>query len=396
MIRRILLAALMFGSAASLPCRAESIPIGERLTLPSMTMGEERTILVSLPESYGWSAQKYPVLYLTDAQWQFEQTRASAAFLARNGMMPEIIIIGVTSTDRTSDLYATRADFKDRDRIILFPASGHADRFLDFMEKELIPWSDAKYRTAPLRILAGHSAGGNFALHVMRVKPTLFQTIIAASPWLAWDERNELKQLLPFLASSDVRARTLFFTSADEGPEMKTNIEALTLALHARKDAFLRWDSVRYPNESHDSAVLKSYYDAFRMIFAGWSYPRDPESGLLAGSLDDLKSYYAKLGERLGFPLVPPEATVNELGYQFLQTGRLDDSLTVFRFNRDLNPTSANVWDSLGDALDHSGKMDDALASYRKAVSLAEANGDPNISEFRKHVARLRAQPKSD
>jgi predicted alpha/beta superfamily hydrolase len=182
--------------------------------------------------------------------------------------MPAVIIVGVTNTDRTSDLYATHADFKDNGRTILFPTSGHADRFLEFLEKELIPWTEAKYRTAPLRILAGHSAGGNFALHAMRVRPALFQTIIAASPWLAWDDRNELKQLVPFLAGADVRARTLFFTSGNEGPEMKANLDTLTVALQSRKDQFLRWDSAAYPNETHDSVVLKSYYDALRMVFA--------------------------------------------------------------------------------------------------------------------------------
>jgi predicted alpha/beta superfamily hydrolase len=359
-------------------------------------MGEERTIFVSLPGSYAGSTQKYPVLYLTDAQWQFEQTRATVTFLARNGLMPAVIIVGVTNTDRTSDLYATHADFKDNGRTILFPTSGHADRFLEFLEKELIPWTEAKYRTAPLRILAGHSAGGNFALHAMRVRPALFQTIIAASPWLAWDDRNELKQLVPFLAGADVRARTLFFTSGNEGPEMKANLDTLTVALQSRKDQFLRWDSAAYPNETHDSVVLKSYYDALRMVFAGWSYPRDPQSGSMKDSLDDLKAHYAKLGDRLGFPLVPPEGAVNQLGYQYLQQEDLNASLAVFRYNAEQYPGSPNVWDSLGDALDRAGKKDEALASYRKAVSLAEANGDPNLKAFRDNLARFAGQTKSD
>ena len=55
----------------------------------------------------------------------------------------------------------------------------------------------------------------------------------------------------------------------------------------------------------------------------------------------------------------------------------------------ELYPESANVWDSLGDALDSAGKKDEALTSYRKAVSLAEANGDPNLEHFKKQAARL-------
>jgi enterochelin esterase-like enzyme len=67
-------------------------------------LSEERTVFVSLPASYTRSVQKYPVLYLTDAQWQFEQTRATATFLARNGLIPEMIIVAVTNTDRARPL----------------------------------------------------------------------------------------------------------------------------------------------------------------------------------------------------------------------------------------------------------------------------------------------------
>lgn len=47
------------------------------------------------------------------------------------------------------------------------------------------------------------------------------------------------------------------------------------------------------------------------------------------------------------------------------------------------------MWDSLGEALERAGKNNEALASYRKAVAVAEVNGDMNIERFRKNVIRL-------
>lgn len=374
--------------AQSASAGATVIPGGERLTLPSKILAEDRTIFVSVPESHTRGVRRYPVLYLTDAQWNFENMRSSVRLLARNRMIPEMIVVGVTHTDRTRDLYATRADFKIDGRVIPFPNSGNADRFLEFIEKELIPWIETRYRTEPLRILAGQSAGGNFALHVMRMKPALFQAIIAVSPWLAWDDHKELKELLPFLASVNVRTRALFFSYADEGAEMMADIDALTRALRSRNDASFRWDLGTYPDETHDSTVIKGYYDGLRMIFTGWSVPRDTRN-LIKGSLDDLKAHYAKLGERLGFALLPPEEIVNELGYQYLQTNNVAAALEAFRFNAEKYPQSANVWDSLGEALERAGKNNEALASYRKAVSVAEVNGDRNIETFRRNVIRL-------
>ena len=260
----------------------------------------------------------------------------------------------------------------------------------------MIPWVESTYRAAPLRILAGHSAGGNFALHTMRVRPELFQAIIAASPWLAWDDSAELKQLVPFLESTEVTTRVLFVTSANEGPEMKANMETLISAVRAHKDASLRWDSATYPEETHDSTVIKSYFDGLRMVFNGWSFPRDTQTNFLMGSLDDVKAHYARFGERLGYTQRPPEDIVNELGYQLLGMKELEQSLAVFRYSTEIYPQSANVWDSLAEALEQAGKTDDALASCRKAVSLAEANGDPNLETFRKHAVRLSGPKKPD
>ena len=385
--------AVMVAFAVVLPSTATTISCGEQITLHSKVLGEDRTIFVSLPDSYGNGSDKYPVLYLTDAQWQFAQTRTTVQFLARNGLLPEMIVVAVTNPDRTHDLYATRADFKQGGRTLPFPNSGNADQFLEFIQKELIPWTENAYRTSELRILAGHSAGGNFALHAMRTKPDLFQAIMVASPWLAWDDDRELRELLPFIAAGRVGVRNLFLSYADEGVEMKANVDALIGALKARNLPSLRWDWRTYPGETHDSTVIKSYFDGLRTIFAGYSYPRDPKTGRLMGSLGDVKTYYSNLGEKLGVPLGLPESVVNELGYEYLQAGGLEEAIAAFRFSVDQHPQSANAWDSLGEGLERGGNTADALAAYSKAIALAETNHDPNVDSFRKHLSRLRTKP---
>jgi predicted alpha/beta superfamily hydrolase len=366
------------------------IPAGEQVSLHSKLLAEDRTVLVALPTDYGWSGQKYPVLYLTDAQWQFEHTRTSAEFLARNGIIPELIIVGVTNPDRTRDLYATRADFKIDDRTIPFPNSGNGDQFLEFIEKELIPWTEESYRTSSLRILAGVSAGGNFALHAARVRPELFQAMIVASPWLAWDDHKELKSLLPFLTSQRSKLRTLFLSyAAAEGSDMKPDVESVVSALQTKSDKSLEWQLATYPGETHETTVLKSYFDGMRNTFAGYGFSRDPKTNALKGTLEDVKAYYTKWGSRLGIACAPPEAVVNELGYQYLRSGNSDEALAAFRFNTEHYPESANAWDSLGEALQKAGKRDDSLASYRKAVTLARSHHDPNLRSIEARLAAL-------
>ncbi len=273
----------------------------------------------------------YPVLYLTDAEAQFEHTSATAAFLARNGFMPEVIVVGVKNTDRTRDLSPSH-DPK-------FPTSGGADRFLDFFEKELVPFVESGYRTAPFRIFAGHSAGGLFALHSMRAKPGLFQAVIAVSPWLVWDGGKELELMKPFLSGDGVKTRALFFTLGDEGAALKEGLAQLSSALGKSKSKGLRWGSATYPNENHGSVVLGSHYAALRMIFDGWALPVDPETERIEGSLDEIKKRYADLSERLGWTVQPPEVTVNRLGYQALARN-IPLAISFFRYNASTYPES--------------------------------------------------------
>ena len=370
---------------------------GQRFIFHSKILNEDRIVFLSTPPSYD-RQRRYPVLYLTDGQFNFEEARSSAGFLSRNVLIPQMIVVGVVNKDRTRDLYATRADFKRGATVIPFPNSGDGDNFLAFIAEELIPWVDANYRTTPLRLLAGHSAGGNFALHAMRMKPMLLQAIIAISPWLAWDDHREIRALAPFLAEAKTPVRALFFSytsPAHDGPDMKGDIDALSAALRARNDPALRWAMATYPDETHDSTFVKGFYDGLRMIFAGWEYPRDPTTNQLAGALDDVKAHYAEAGARLGVDLSPPPEIISELAYRDLREGKFDAALAAFGFYAETYPQIADAWDSLADGLEGAGKLEEALAARRKALAVAKAAHDPGLKTYRDRIARLTAQMKA-
>ena len=135
---------------------------------------------MSTPANCAQSAERYPVLYTTDGDAHLTHTRGTVDFLSRNGLMPNLIIAGVTNTNRTRDLTPTRAAAPPPGS----SNSGGGPQFLEFFEKELFPFIEAKYRTVPYRIFAGHSLGGLMALHVFAVRPELFQSVIAVSPAL--------------------------------------------------------------------------------------------------------------------------------------------------------------------------------------------------------------------
>ena len=64
---------------------------------------------------------------------------------------------------------------RDRD----FDMTPDGDRYIDFLQKELIPFAESNYRVSPTdRTLWGYSSSGYFALYALFQKPDLFQKYI--------------------------------------------------------------------------------------------------------------------------------------------------------------------------------------------------------------------------
>ncbi len=129
-----------------------------RLVIKSELLGEERVALVRTPAGYERNAKRFPVLYLTDGANQLGHTASTVEFFARNRRMPEMIV-AITNTDRIRDLTPTNGADSDGKQL---PTSGGADKFLQFLEGELIPQVEKSYRTIspPGCTTAVHSSPG--------------------------------------------------------------------------------------------------------------------------------------------------------------------------------------------------------------------------------------------
>jgi len=393
----LVMAALGFLALPAGAADDRDIPIGQTLTLHSTALGEERTVFVHTPFSYE-SGARFPVLYLTDGEAQFLHTVGTVEFLVNAGRISPLIVVGVTNAggDRTRDLTPTHASLGLGARQDPEPTSGGADRFLQFLEKELIPHIENTYRTLPFRIFAGHSFGGLFALHVLTTRPDLFGGVIAVSPTLSWDHDLPLKKVRELLDKRSELRSTVFVTMGNEGAELDKRLAELKRMLGRGKAKGFSSGVMSFPDEDHGSVVLLSHYHGLQKIYEGWQMPRDPATGFPAGGLDAVKAHYRKLTERFGFTVVPSEAAVNQVGYAELAAKRLDKAIEAFRFNVKVYPESANTYDSLGEALEAKGERQEALDSYRKAVAQARKTSDRALPLLEKRLAAAeeRLRPK--
>ena len=166
------------------------LPGTERLALHSEITGQDYALSVSLPRGYESGSERFPVIYVVDGQWDFTLVHAIYGQQYYDGFLPGAIIVGITwggekpdyDRRRAFDLTPTSAGQAER--------YGNAPKFLEFIEKEAIPFIEARYRTTKdERTLTGSSLGGLFTLYALFNRPGLFNRYVLTSPSWHWDNR---------------------------------------------------------------------------------------------------------------------------------------------------------------------------------------------------------------
>ena len=162
--------------------------------LNSKILSEERTLNIYLPDGYDpKDSIKYPVVYLLDGSADEDFIHIVGLYQFNTfewiNRVPKSIIVGIATVDRRRDLTFPTTIKTDQVR---YNTSGHSDNFIRFIEKELQPYIQNKYKTTSDKTIIGQSLGGLFAAEVLLKKPTLFNKYIIVSPSLWWDNGSLL------------------------------------------------------------------------------------------------------------------------------------------------------------------------------------------------------------
>src|SRR5215203_282866 len=159
-------------------------------------------ISVNLPNGYReQQTKKYPVVYLLDANLYFDIVATTLNKYSDVGLAPSVILVGIGYRDfQTMDSLRNRDDtYPTAIPEYEMSVSGGADKFLSFIDKDLIPHIDSVYKTdTAKRILMGHSLGGYFTAYTLlqdlQGKSNRFSGYIAASPSIHYNNYYLLRQ----------------------------------------------------------------------------------------------------------------------------------------------------------------------------------------------------------
>jgi uncharacterized protein len=368
------------------------ITIGTIEHLNSKILNEERELRIYVPNNNSVASnQKYPVLYLLDGEAHFNSVVGMMEQLCTNGNMvvPEMIIVGISNTDRIRDLSPThiKEDLPAMDSIAAKNTGGNENLFA-FMEKELFPYIENKYKTVRYRMLIGHSLGGLTVINALVNHTNLFNAYIAIDPSMWWDKERFLEDCKTKLTQKSFKNVDLYLGIAntmEAGMSITTvtkdtsensrhirSILALDKHLKGNPQNQLHYKSKYYEADSHNSVPLITEYDAVRFFFDFYKFDitmEDFESTDLAFP-KKIEKHFEMVSNRMGYKVSPNEGLINFLGYESLKQKKMEQSEYLFKMNVKNYPESFNVYDSLGDYYVAIDDKPNAILNFKKALDL--------------------------
>jgi predicted alpha/beta superfamily hydrolase len=346
--------------------------------LHSEILKENRKILIHLPEDYATSEKLYPVIYLLDGNRHLPHAILAEDILQSQSLIPEAIIVAITNNSGTR-----RRDL-----------SSGKNKFLKFMQYEVIKFVSEQYRTSGHRTLFGHSMAGAFTMEVFATAPKIFENYLAASPVIQMN-KSELITKYRALKLSDINDKKfLYLTMGNKAAEGKSASDAFgqfVQLMNNKSTNDLSWHHERLPRQVHMTTPYTTLYAGLTYAFNDYQTPtylglKDFEE---KGQLQGLKDYYIKRSRKYSTSPEVPESAFRSLGFALFDDGHESKGVEILKNNAKNHPSSLRALNALAQVYEGVEQPNNALSTYKKAVQLAREMSSGNLEHFERQVKRL-------
>lgn len=360
---------------------SKNVIVAEAIQFTSAILGEDREVLIAVPEGYADSDASYPVLYVLDGRQNLPHVLGSADVLTRTGGMPPTIIIGITGANRDRDYSTSTVDS--------IPTSGGGAKFLSFIEEELIPFVDQNYRTVPFKAFEGHSLGGALATHALMSNTNLFDAYIIMSPALWWDDRALITRAKTFFEAQTSLPKAVFLgIGTQDGYEMRQDLSRLAAIADEASIQDMRLAHQEFDAEGHMSAPLQTNYFGLKHIFADL---RPANLSAESFDVDEFIAHENYIRKKYGANARQTAETYARLSFRLQEAGKFADAIAVLEQNAKSYPGyHRNYW-WLASAHEKNSDLQAALTNYKRGAVLAAKSGDPMLEQYEENIDRISA-----
>jgi predicted alpha/beta superfamily hydrolase len=288
----------------------------DTISVASAALGRTRQAFVSLPPSWAATTRAYPVTVVLDGEATFRSAVTVHRQLERLGHVPEAIVVAIPNA--SGDPMGRVRDMTPRGMSVSGSSrEQEGDAFLDFIEKELLPEIDRRYRGGRPRVLVGHSSGGVIATWAAATRSDVFPVVVALDAPAHLDDAFLVRHLVERAergGDAPVRYVTLeaqFGWFDEHWAELGAAAPASWL-LHREE----------MEGESHNSMVFVSLYEGLKRAFADYSIVGAPF--FPRGTAGDVFGHFARIEALFDAPLPPPAPVLRRLVTELLTEGRLE------------------------------------------------------------------------
>jgi predicted alpha/beta superfamily hydrolase len=235
-------------------------------------------VFVALPPSYGDQPQRrYPVLYVTDADYAFSLIKQIARRLnVERPTVEEFILVGLSYAKGEGGMQSRRRDYTPTPN---GPSTARADAehgkavaYAVYVRDRVFPFVAGKYRTdARRRFFLGHSYGALLGSEILFSEPRLFDGYILGSPSF-WYDRHHMAEREKAYAEKhdDLPARVYMYIGEYEemrpgdpryakDVNMVTDTRAMDRALRSRNYPSLRMETEVLNDEDHFTVAPRGF-----------------------------------------------------------------------------------------------------------------------------------------
>lgn len=263
-----LMVAIWLCAGTAYAAEPEPHKLYETFTIESKTLGETRRINVYAPPGFDAKAKrKYAVLYMLDGgvKEDFPHLSNTVDQAIAAGQLEPVFVVGIENTRRGRDMTGPTQVAQDRK---IVPEVGGSAQFRAFIRDELIPQFERRFRVNGRRGVIAESLAGLFVVETFLLEPDLFDTWVAISPSLWWNDRALLHTATARLDAmpSKRKSALLLYSANEDNVAPETQQLADMLKAHAPKG--LRWDYRPRPDLRHGTIYRSVEAEAVR-----WALP---------------------------------------------------------------------------------------------------------------------------
>src|SRR5690554_2482029 len=246
----ILLTGILFLTSCSNASQPnDPIPEHESFTIQSEQVEEERTINIWTPEDYQSRTDSLMVLYMPDGgiKEDFPHIANTLSDLIKANKIAPVILVGIENTQRRKDLTGPTTVEKDKE---IAPIVSGSAQFRAFINEELIPEINNRYRTTDKKGMIGESLAGLFVTETFLLTPEMFDFYIAFDPALWWNDKYLIKTANDHLDKFPDTKKTFWFAGSGV-KEISETVGSLSDVLKTNHSENIKWEYSYEKKEKH-------------------------------------------------------------------------------------------------------------------------------------------------